>query len=119
MVTFIIRRLIGTVFLLIVVSMITFAIFFLIPRLAGQNTYQLAAQYVGRNPTRSAILQVEKQLGLADPLYLQYGRFLKGIVFGAHYRSRADGHLLPAAVLRLLVPHASCRCGRRWSATSR
>ncbi len=87
MVTFIIRRLIGTVFLLIVVSMITFAIFFLIPRLAGQNTYQLAAQYVGRNPTRQAILQVEQQLGLADPLYLQYGRFLRGIVLGAHYRS--------------------------------
>ena len=50
MVTFIIRRLIGTIFLLIVVSMITFAIFFLIPRLAGQTTLQLAAQYVGRNP---------------------------------------------------------------------
>ena len=87
MVTFIIRRLIGTVFLLIVVSMITFAIFFLIPRLAGQTTYQLAAQYVGRNPTRDAILQVERQLGLADPLYLQFGRFLRGIVFGAHYRT--------------------------------
>jgi peptide/nickel transport system permease protein len=86
-VTFIIRRLIGTVFLLIVVSMITFAIFFLIPRLAGQTTYQLAAQYVGRNPTKQAILQVEQQLGLADPLYLQYGRFLRGIVLGAHYRS--------------------------------
>jgi len=35
----IIQRLIGTIFLLIAVSMITFAIFFLIPRLAGQNTY--------------------------------------------------------------------------------
>ncbi len=87
MVTFIIRRLIGTVFLLIVVSMITFAIFFLIPRLAGQNSYELAAQYVGRNPTRQAILQVEQQLGLGDPLYLQYGRFLRGILFGIHYRS--------------------------------
>ena len=87
MINFIIRRLIGTVFLLIVVSLVTFAIFFLIPRLAGQNTYQLAAQYVGRNPTRQAVLQVEQQLGLADPLYLQYGRFLRGIVLGAHYRS--------------------------------
>ena len=87
MITFIIRRLIGTVFLLVVVSMITFAIFFLLPRLAGQNTYQLATQYVGRNPTREAVLQVEQQLGLADPLYLQYGRFLKGIVFGTHYNS--------------------------------
>jgi peptide/nickel transport system permease protein len=89
-VTFIIRRLVGTIFLLIVVSMITFAIFFLIPRLAGQNTYQLAAQYVGRNPTRPAVLAVEKQLGLADPLYLQYGRFLRGIFLGAHYRSGPD-----------------------------
>ncbi len=87
MVTFIIRRLIGTVFLLIVVSIITFAIFFLIPKLAGQNAYQLAAQYVGRNPTRSAILQVEAKLGLNDPIYLQYGRFLRGIVLGVNYRS--------------------------------
>ncbi len=87
MVIFVIRRLIGTIFLLIVVSMITFAIFFLIPRLAGQTTYQLASQYVGRNPTRQAVLQVEQQLGLADPLYLQYGRFLKGIVLGVNYRA--------------------------------
>ncbi len=62
-VIFIIRRLIGTIFPLVAVSMIRFAIFFLIPRLAGQNTYQLAAQQVGRNPTRQAILQVEQQLG--------------------------------------------------------
>ena len=87
MITFIIRRLIATVFLLIVVSMITFAIFFLIPKLAGQNAYQLASQYVGRNPTRSAILQVEVKLGLNDPIYLQYGRFLRGIVVGEHYTS--------------------------------
>ena len=87
MVTFIIRRLIGTVFLLIVVSMVTFAIFFLIPRLAGQNTYQLATEYVGRNPTRQAVLQVEAQLGLDKPIYVQYGNFLKGIVVGAHYNS--------------------------------
>jgi peptide/nickel transport system permease protein len=84
-IAFIIRRLIATVFLLIIVSMITFAIFFLLPRLAGQTTYELAIQYVGRNPTRAAVLAVEKQLGLDAPVYLQYGRFLRGIVFGAHY----------------------------------
>jgi peptide/nickel transport system permease protein len=86
-ITFIIRRLIATVFLLIVVSMITFAIFFIIPRLAGQNTYQLATEYVGRNPTRAAVLQVEAQLGLDKPIYVQYGNFLKGIVAGEHYNS--------------------------------
>jgi len=87
MLNFIIRRLITTIFLLIVVSMITFGIFFLIPRLAGQNSAELAAQYVGRNPTMSAILQMEQKLGLNDPLVVQYWRFLKGIVIGAHYDS--------------------------------
>jgi len=94
-VTFIIRRLIGTVFLLIVVSMITFAIFFLLPRLAGQTTYQLATQYVGRNPTKQAVLQVEQQLGLDSPLYLQFGRFIRGIVLGAHYNSSSGNTYCP------------------------
>ncbi len=87
MIAFIVRRLFTTIFLLLVVSLITFAIFFLIPRLAGQNAYELATQYVGRNPTRAAILQIEEKLGLNAPLYLQYGRFVKAIVVGTHYNS--------------------------------
>ena len=87
MVTFIIRRLIATVFLLIVVSMVTYAVFFLIPRLAGQNTYQLATQYVGRNPTRAAVLDIEQKLGLNEPIYVQYGRFIRGLIFGEHYNA--------------------------------
>ncbi len=87
MVTFIVRRLIATVFLLIIVSMITFAIFFLVPRLAGQTTYDLAAQYVGRSPTTTAVHAIERQLGLDVSLPVQYGRFLKGIVFGRHFDS--------------------------------
>ena len=95
MITFIIRRLIATVFLLIVVSMITFAIFFLIPRLAGQNSYQLATQYVGRNPTRVAVLQIEAKLGLNDPIYVQYGRFLRGLVLGEHFNSGTSTSYCP------------------------
>jgi peptide/nickel transport system permease protein len=87
MITFIIRRLITTVLLLIVVSMVTFGIFFLIPRLAGQNSYELAAQYVGRNPTPAAVLQTEARLGLNQPLIVQYGHFLRGIVLGEHYNA--------------------------------
>jgi peptide/nickel transport system permease protein len=86
-VTFIVRRLIATVFLLIVVSMVTYAIFFLIPRIAGQTTYQLATEYVGRNPTRSAVLAIETKLGINQPIYVEYGRFLRGLVFGAHYNA--------------------------------
>ena len=95
MIYFIIRRLILTVFLLLLVSAITFAIFFLVPRLAGQTAYQLAAQYVGRNPTPDAIRAVEIKLGLNDPLYLQYGRFIKGIVFGVHYNNGPDVSYCP------------------------
>jgi peptide/nickel transport system permease protein len=86
-VTFIVRRLIATVFLLIIVSIITFAIFFLVPRLAGQTTYDLAAQYVGRSPTPTAVHAIERQLGLDVSLPVQYGRFLRGIVLGRHFDS--------------------------------
>jgi peptide/nickel transport system permease protein len=95
MIFFIIRRLILTVFLLLLVSMITFAIFFLVPRLAGQTSYELAAQYVGRNPIPSAIKAVEIKLGLNAPLYLQFGRFVKGIVAGVHYNNGPDVSYCP------------------------
>jgi len=94
-ITFIIRRLIVTVFLLLVVSLITFAIFFLVPRLAGQNSYQLAAQYVGRNPTPTAVHAIEVKLGFDQPLIVQYGRFVRGIVFGAHYDAGPDKTYCP------------------------
>src|SRR5213080_3365505 len=87
MITFIVRRLIAAVFLLIIVSMVIFAIFFWLPRLGGQTTYGLATQYVGRNPTRSAVLQVEHQLGLNQPLYVQYWHYLSAIVVGEHYNA--------------------------------
>jgi peptide/nickel transport system permease protein len=84
-ITFIIRRLLATVLLLVIVSIITFAIFFLLPKLAGETPYDLAAQYVGRNPIRSQILAMENRLGLSEPLYVQVARFLKGIVAGYTY----------------------------------
>src|SRR6266704_3028389 len=95
MIPFIVRRLVITVFLLLVVSMITFAIFFLVPRLAGQNSYQLAAQYVGRNPTPTAVHAIEVKLGFDQPLIVQYGRFVRGIVFGAHYDAGPDKTYCP------------------------
>ena len=104
MITFIIRRLIVTVFLLLVVSMITFAIFFLVPRLAGAEQRRARVQYVGRNPTPSAVHAIEKKLGFDHPIIVQYGRFVKGIVVGAHYDTGTEQDLLPAAMLRLLVP---------------
>jgi peptide/nickel transport system permease protein len=98
-VTFIIRRLLATILLLVIVAAITFAIFFLLPRLAGQSTYQLAAQYVGRNPTPSQVHAIEVKLGLNQPVQVQFGRFLKGIVAGATYSNGPSTTYCPAPCL--------------------
>jgi peptide/nickel transport system permease protein len=50
---------------------------------------------VGRNPTRAAVLQVEQQLGLNQPIYLQYWHYLSAIVAGEHYRSGAQSVYCP------------------------
>jgi len=84
-ITYIVRRLAATVLLLAVISMVTFAIFFVLPKLGGETTYGLATQYVGRNPTPSDVRQVEQQLGLNQPLYLQYWHYLRAIGAGEHY----------------------------------
>jgi peptide/nickel transport system permease protein len=98
-VTFIIRRLLATVLLLVIVAAITFAIFFLLPKLAGQTTYQLAAQYVGRTPTPSAVHAVEIKLGLNRPIWAQFGSFLKAIVAGETYSNGPSKTYCPAPCL--------------------
>ena len=95
MIAFIIRRLLAAVLLLVVVSIITFGIFFLVPRLAGQTPTQLATQYVGRDPSPQAVAAVQHKLGFDQPLVVQYGRFAKGIVLGAHYDFGPDREYCP------------------------
>jgi peptide/nickel transport system permease protein len=85
--------------MLLIVSMITFAIFFLLPRLAGQTTAQLATQYVGRNPIPSQIHDTEIKLGLDQPITVQFGRFIKGIVVGETYTNGASKTYCPPPCL--------------------
>ncbi|HEX4833872.1 MAG TPA: ABC transporter permease [Trebonia sp.] len=85
MVTFIIRRVLRTILLLLAVSFVTFCIFFLLPRLAGQTTADLAAQYTGRNPSPDAIQQMIVKLGLNEPLPVQYWKYVSGIIVGQHF----------------------------------
>jgi len=82
---FIVRRLLAAVILLVVVSMMTFAIFFLVPRLAGMNSDQLALRYVGRGATAESVQATKERLHLDDPLPVQYGRFVQGIVVGDEF----------------------------------
>lgn len=90
MIAYIIRRFIAAILLLLVVTFVTFVIFFEIPRLAGESTTQLAAQYVGRNPSPEAIAAVKKNLGFDLPLYEQFWHFVKQIFVGAHFKYGPD-----------------------------
>ncbi|MFI5707184.1 ABC transporter permease [Kribbella sp. NPDC051620] len=85
MVTYIIRRLIAAVGLLFVISIITFAIFFLVPRIAGAGPDTMAARYVGRTATADTVHATAVRLGFTDPIAVQYWHWAKGLVAGADY----------------------------------
>ncbi|MBS2537772.1 ABC transporter permease [Catenulispora sp. NF23] len=85
MVTYIIRRLFAAVVLLFVISMITFFIFYVFPRLGGQTTESLASQFVGKTQSPQAIEGVIHRFGFDQPIWVQYGRFIKGIFLGYDY----------------------------------
>jgi peptide/nickel transport system permease protein len=75
----------GSIVLLVIVSMITFGIFFIIPRLAGATPESLASRYVGRTANQAQVEEAAQRLGFNDPMYVQYGRWAKAIVVGADY----------------------------------
>jgi peptide/nickel transport system permease protein len=97
--TYLLRRLIGALFLLVIVSAVVFAIFFLVPRLGGASADDLAARYVGKSAGAEQIHDTAVKLGFTDPIWVQYGRFAKGIVAGADYNTGASIEHCPAPCL--------------------
>ena len=85
MVTYIIRRLIGAMLMLGIVSVVTFSIFFVVPRWAGGSAESLAARYVGRTADEATVKLATERPGFNDPLVVQYARWLKAIFVGADY----------------------------------
>jgi len=83
MTKYIIRRLLWVVVLLILVSFITFVIFYLLP------TADPAALRAGHQPTPALIAAIRHRLGLDRPWYVQYYRYMKALVlhfdFGYSY----------------------------------
>jgi len=81
-VTYVLRRLIASVGLLIIVSMIVFAIFYLFPRWAGATPETLATRYVGRTATAETVHLAAQRLGFYDPIWVQYWNWFKSIFTG-------------------------------------
>jgi peptide/nickel transport system permease protein len=93
---YIIRRLITIVLLLLVLSMITFSLFFLAPKAIGLD---VADAYLPKNATPDAVHDIKAKLGLDKPVAEQYWLFLKGIAVGRDYASGPDVSHCPAPCL--------------------
>jgi peptide/nickel transport system permease protein len=78
MVRYLIRRIVGSIVLLLVVSAVTFFIFFATPVSPGR----LAC---GKTCTPANVAAINKALGLNKPLTEQYAIYMKHIVTGANF----------------------------------
>jgi len=76
---YIIRRLLWTVLVVLLVTMLTFIIFFVMPK--GDP----ATRFAGKSPTPELIQEVKQSLGLDKSVPEQYGLFLKRLVVGDEY----------------------------------
>jgi len=88
MVRYIIRRLLWMVVLLAIVSTVAFMIFYALP------SADPAVLRAGRQGTPELIAQIRHNLGLDQPLYVQYFTYMKAIVlhfdFGYSYQNSAN-----------------------------
>lgn len=99
MISYIVRRLVAAIGLLFIVSVITFSIFYLVPRLAGATPETLATRYVGRAATADTVKTTAQNLGFYDPVPVQYANWAKGVVMGAEYDYGAGVEKCPAPCL--------------------
>src|SRR3954468_5105067 len=88
MIAYVIRRFLWTIVLLLVVTLVTFLIFYVLP------TADPAALRGGRNPSHTLIEAIRHQLGLDQPILEQYWNYVKDLVthfsFGHSYINNQD-----------------------------
>lgn len=76
--SFLLRRLGGALFVLLALSVVVYATFYVAPG----DVAQIAC---GPRCSPAQVAQVREQLHLGDPLYLQYAHFLQGLFAGRDY----------------------------------
>lgn len=82
MLAYLIRRLFAVVVMLVVIMLVVFGIFFLIPKWTGVDP---ATMYVGKQSDQAALDAVREKLQLDQPIFVQIWDFFKGIVAGRTY----------------------------------
>ena len=82
MTTFLLRRAVTAVLLMLGVVVVTFLVFYVVPGLGGRSTDQLAAQFASRDPSPEQLALIKHRLGLDQPLYVQFWDYLRALVAG-------------------------------------
>jgi peptide/nickel transport system permease protein len=77
---FLVRRVFGALVILLIISAVTFWLFYAIPR-------DPAMMSCGKNCTPDMLAQIRKNLGINHPIPVQYWEWLKGIFVGRDYAS--------------------------------
>ena len=83
MLRFILRRSLSSVFILAVVSLVTFLLFFAVPGDPGRLS-------CGKICTPAKLAEIHHNLGLDRPIQVQYGDYMKGIVVGRDVTESGD-----------------------------
>jgi peptide/nickel transport system permease protein len=76
MALYIVRRVLWAIVVVLIVLLLTFAVFYLMP--AGDP----ALRFAGKSPTPESLALIRQRLGLDQPWYEQYGRFVKAFFTG-------------------------------------
>jgi len=79
MALYIIRRLLWAAVVILIVLLLTYAVFYLMP--AGDP----ALRFAGKSPTPESLALIRDRLGLDEPWYQQYALFVKNFVTGDEF----------------------------------
>ena len=99
MLTYIVRRIGLMIFIMLGVSVITFSVLHLVP---GDPAEVIARERYGEEITAETIEHVRRELGLDQPVYVQYARWLINVLQGdLGYSFRTDRPVLDEILARL------------------
>ena len=93
MLTFIVRRVISGIVLIIVISVVAFALLYL-------DSDNIARNLLGQNATAELVAQKAAELGLDRPIIVQYWDWLTSAITGDFGRSWFNGQLVVGIHLR-------------------
>ena len=82
MTTFLVRRAVTALVLMLGVAVLTFAVFYVVPALGGRSTDQLAAQFASRDPSPEQLAVIKHRLGLDQSVFVQFWDYLKALLVG-------------------------------------